>query len=86
LKARKRAALEAARKAGARDPAAAAALLNGGVGRGKGRGRGGSAGGGAGSKSAVLFQAVDLLHWLNGRNSILTKHVQQLEEAVVQAK
>lgn len=82
LKARRRAALEAARKAGATGHAAAAAFLNG-SGRGKGRGRGGSAGGGAGSKSAVLFQTVDLLHWLNGRNEVLSKHVQELEEALV---
>lgn len=83
-KARRRAAREEARKAGATGHAAAAAFINGG-GRGKGRGRGGSAGGGAGSKSAVLFQAVDLLHWLDGRNEILTKHVKELEEAVAQA-
>lgn len=81
LKARRRAAVEAARKAGATGHAAAAAFLNG-TGRGKGRGRGGSAGGGAGSKSAVLFQTVDLLHWLNGRNEVLSKHVQELEEAL----
>lgn len=82
LKARRRAAVEAARKAGATGHAAAAAFLNG-TGRGKGRGRGGSAGGGAGSKSAVLFQTVDLLHWLNGRNEVLSTHVQELEEALV---
>ncbi|PWN98660.1 hypothetical protein FA09DRAFT_329176 [Tilletiopsis washingtonensis] len=53
-----------------------------GRGRGKGRGRGGSAGGGAGSKSAVLFQAVDLLKWIEGKNAELERTIEQLEEAV----
>ncbi len=48
-------------------------------GKGKGRGRGGSAGGGAGSKSAVLFQAVDLLRWLQGRNVLIEQHCERLE-------
>lgn len=48
--------------------------------RGKGRGRGGSAGGGAGSKSAVLFQAVDLIRWLNGKNEALTRQCEELEK------
>lgn len=47
--------------------------------RGKGRGRGGSAGGGAGSKSAVLFQAVDLIRWLDGKSRELTKQCEELE-------
>ncbi|PWN88669.1 hypothetical protein FA10DRAFT_268834 [Acaromyces ingoldii] len=54
-------------------------------GRGKGRGRGGSAGGGAGSKSAVLFQAVDLLVWLQGKNEHLERHVSLLEQAAANA-
>ncbi|CAO1634049.1 unnamed protein product [Sympodiomycopsis kandeliae] len=49
-------------------------------GRGKGRGRGGSAGGGAGSKSAVLFQAVDLIQWLEVRNAKLESECVALEE------
>lgn len=49
-------------------------------GRGKGRGRGGSAGGGAGSKSAVLFQAVDLIQWLEVRNAKLESECTTLEE------
>lgn len=49
-------------------------------GRGKGRGRGGSAGGGAGSKSAVLFQAVDLIKWLEVRNAKLEEECVGLEE------
>ena len=76
-KAKRRAAMEAILSSGGR-------LTNGSVatrGRGKGRGRGGSAGGGAGSKSAVLFQAVDLLRWLEGRNEVIGRHVQELEEA-----
>ncbi|GAK61881.1 uncharacterized protein PAN0_001c0076 [Moesziomyces antarcticus] len=48
--------------------------------RGKGRGRGGSAGGGAGSKSAVLFQAVDLIRWLDGKSKELTKQCEELEQ------
>ncbi|SNX84163.1 uncharacterized protein MEPE_02871 [Melanopsichium pennsylvanicum] len=47
--------------------------------RGKGRGRGGSAGGGAGSKSAVLFQAVDLIRWLDGKSKELTRQCEDLE-------
>lgn len=46
--------------------------------RGRGRGRGGSAGG-AGSKSAVLFQVIDLLDWLEGRNDALEQDIAQLE-------
>lgn len=75
-KAKRRAAMEAVLNSGGR-------LSNGSVatrGRGKGRGRGGSAGGGAGSKSAVLFQAVDLLKWLEGRNEVVARQVEQLEE------
>ncbi len=48
--------------------------------RGKGRGRGGSAGGGAGSKSAVLFQAVDLIRWLDGKSKELTQQCEELEQ------
>ncbi|KAJ1029959.1 hypothetical protein NDA16_000872 [Ustilago loliicola] len=48
--------------------------------RGKGRGRGGSAGGGAGSKSAVLFQAVDLIRWLDGKSRELTRQCEDLEQ------
>ncbi|KDN53322.1 hypothetical protein K437DRAFT_253358 [Tilletiaria anomala UBC 951] len=48
-------------------------------GKGKGRGRGGSAGGGAGSKSAVLFQAVDLLRWLHGRNQVIEEQCDKIE-------
>ncbi|KAK0543682.1 hypothetical protein OC845_005992 [Tilletia horrida] len=48
-------------------------------GKGKGRGRGGSAGGGAGSKSAVLFQAVDLIRWLSARNEDLESQCNALE-------
>ncbi|PWY97302.1 hypothetical protein BCV70DRAFT_202952 [Testicularia cyperi] len=48
--------------------------------RGKGRGRGGSAGGGAGSKSAVLFQAVDLIRWLDGKSEQLAKQCEELEQ------
>ncbi|CBQ68184.1 conserved hypothetical protein [Sporisorium reilianum SRZ2] len=48
--------------------------------RGKGRGRGGSAGGGAGSKSAVLFQAVDLIRWLDGKSKELTQQCEALEQ------
>lgn len=58
---------------------ATASVAAGGRGRGKGRGRGGSAGGGAGSKSAVLFQAVDLITWLGGRNEELEKECEILE-------
>ncbi|WFD42333.1 hypothetical protein MPSI1_000975 [Malassezia psittaci] len=47
-------------------------------GRGRGRGRGGSAGG-SGSKSAVLFQVIDLLYWLNERNAALHKEIAELE-------
>lgn len=75
-KAKRKAAMEAILKSGGR-------MDNGSVatrGRGKGRGRGGSAGGGAGSKSAVLFQAVDLLRWLEGRNEVVSRQVEQLEE------
>lgn len=49
-------------------------------GRGKGRGRGGSAGGGGGSKSAVLFQAVDLIRWLEVKNSELEKSCEEIEK------
>lgn len=45
---------------------------------GRGRGRGGSAGGEAGSKSAVLFQAVDFLTWLEGRNDLLERQCDAL--------
>ncbi|CCF51255.1 hypothetical protein NDA11_006318 [Ustilago hordei] len=48
--------------------------------RGKGRGRGGSAGGGAGSKSAVLFQAVDFIRWLDGKSRELTRQCEDLEQ------
>ena len=48
-------------------------------GKGKGRGRGGSAGGGAGSKSAVLFQAVDLLRWLQLRNEMIEGQCEKIE-------
>ncbi|PWN49244.1 hypothetical protein IE53DRAFT_155393 [Violaceomyces palustris] len=60
-------------------PKKAKRMLGGGRGRGKGRGRGGSAGGGAGSKSAVLFQAVDLIEWLNGKNEALREECEELE-------
>lgn len=76
---KRRLALEEARKAGQ----FSASRSSAGGGRGKGRGRGGSAGGGAGSKSAVLFQAVDLLHWLEGRNQGLLQHVQELENSII---
>jgi len=46
--------------------------------RGKGRGRGGSAGQ-AGSKSAVLFQVIDLLDWLDGRDAHLERDIHELE-------
>lgn len=46
--------------------------------RGKGRGRGGSAGQ-AGSKSAVLFQVIDLLDWLDGRDERLKRDIHELE-------
>lgn len=46
--------------------------------RGKGRGRGGSAGQ-AGSKSAVLFQVIDLLDWLDGREAQLERDIRELE-------
>ncbi|WFC98249.1 hypothetical protein MYAM1_000974 [Malassezia yamatoensis] len=46
--------------------------------RGRGRGRGGSAGG-SGSKSAVLFQVIDLLYWLNERNAALHREIAELE-------
>ncbi|PKI85956.1 hypothetical protein MVES1_000436 [Malassezia vespertilionis] len=51
-----------------------------GRGRGKGRGRGGSAGG-AGSKSAVLFQVIDLLYWLDVQNTTLRRDIAVLEQA-----
>lgn len=47
-------------------------------GRGRGRGRGGSAGR-AGSKSAVLFQVVDLLTWLEERQKALHQDIAVLE-------
>lgn len=46
--------------------------------RGRGRGRGGSAGQ-AGSKSAVLFQVIDLLDWLDGRDAHLERDIHELE-------
>lgn len=46
--------------------------------RGKGRGRGGSAGH-AGSKSAVLFQVIDLIDWLDGREEHLRRDIEVLE-------
>lgn len=46
--------------------------------RGKGRGRGGSAGH-AGSKSAVLFQVIDLIDWLDGREKHLRRDIEVLE-------
>lgn len=49
--------------------------------RGRGRGRGGSAGC-AGSKSAVLFQVVDLLYWLEQRNAALRQDISVLSTAV----
>lgn len=49
--------------------------------RGKGRGRGGSAGQ-AGSKSAVLFQVIDLLDWLDGREAQLERDIRELEMRV----
>ena len=42
------------------------------------RGRGGSAGQ-AGSKSAVLFQVIDLLDWLDGREAHLERDIHELE-------
>jgi hypothetical protein len=75
-KAKRKAAMEAVMNSGGRLSNGAAATR----GRGKGRGRGGSAGGGAGSKSAVLFQAVDLLQWLEGRNQVIANQVQELDE------
>lgn len=51
--------------------------------RGRGRGRGGSAGG-AGSKSAVLFQVVDMLYWLEARNAALRRDIVALESVVDQ--
>jgi len=77
-KAKRKAAIEAVLNSGGRLSNGAAATR----GRGKGRGRGGSAGGGAGSKSAVLFQAVDLLQWLDGRNQVIARQVQELDEVV----
>lgn len=77
-KAKRKAAIEAVLSSGGRLSNGAAATR----GRGKGRGRGGSAGGGAGSKSAVLFQAVDLLQWLDGRNQVIARQVQELDEVV----
>lgn len=77
-KAKRKAALDAVMNSGGRMSNGAAATR----GRGKGRGRGGSAGGGAGSKSAVLFQAVDLLQWLEGRNQVIANQVQELDEVV----
>ncbi|PWN43685.1 hypothetical protein IE81DRAFT_65087 [Ceraceosorus guamensis] len=56
-----------------------------GGGRGKGRGRGGSAGGGAGSKSAVLFQTVDLVRWLDGRKLGLEQQCEILERVAAGA-
>ncbi|KOS14215.1 helix-loop-helix dna-binding domain-containing protein [Malassezia pachydermatis] len=50
-------------------------------GRGRGRGRGGSAGG-AGSKSAVLFQVIDLLDWLQGRNATLERELHELDSQI----
>lgn len=49
--------------------------------RGRGRGRGGSAGG-SGSKSAVLFQVIDLLYWLDARNTTLRNEIAELSAAV----
>lgn len=48
--------------------------------RGPGRGRGGSAGR-SGSKSAVLFQAADLIYWLVSRNRELAEEARTLEAA-----
>lgn len=81
-KAKRRAAMEAILTSGGRMNNGTAATR----GRGKGRGRGGSAGGGAGSKSAVLFQAVDLLRWLEGRNTVIAKQIHELEEAAPAVK
>lgn len=49
--------------------------------RGKGRGRGGSAGH-AGSKSAVLFQVIDLIDWLDGRDAHLEGEIRALESVL----
>lgn len=49
--------------------------------RGRGRGRGGSAGG-AGSKSAILFQVIDLLDWLEGHNARLHTEIRELEDHI----
>ena len=49
--------------------------------RGRGRGRGGSAGG-SGSKSAVLFQVIDLLHWLDARNAALRAELDEMRRIV----
>ena len=49
--------------------------------RGRGRGRGGSAGG-SGSKSAVLFQVIDLLHWLDARNAALRAELDEMRRVV----
>ena len=49
--------------------------------RGKGRGRGGSAGH-AGSKSAVLFQIIDLIDWLDGRDAHLEQEIRALESVL----
>ncbi|CAO1633831.1 unnamed protein product [Parajaminaea phylloscopi] len=71
------------KRAAALNAAAAGHTANTGAsrGKGKGRGRGGSAGGGAGSKSAVLFQAVDLVKWLEVRNAALEQECESLEKA-----
>lgn len=86
LQAAKAAALAAAAAAGgpgssSAAAAAAAASAAASRGKGKGRGRGGSAGGGAGSKSAVLFQAVDLMRWLAEKNAKVEEECRLLEEA-----
>lgn len=49
--------------------------------RGRGRGRGGSTGG-SGSKSAVLFQVIDLLHWLDARNAALRAELDEMRRVV----
>ncbi|WFD29396.1 hypothetical protein MSPP1_000405 [Malassezia sp. CBS 17886] len=53
-------------------------IASGKLARGRGRGRGGSAGS-SGSKSAVLFQVVDLLFWLEVRNQELRHDIAALE-------
>lgn len=78
-KAKRMAALSAA-TAASNGRAPTLTSLSASKGKGKGRGRGGSAGGGAGSKSAVLFQAVDLIKWLEVSNDKILRQCELLEE------